>query len=66
LTLLVTQAGRVLSRDFLLQQVWDYAPDANPSTKVVDVTVSHLREKLGSAVGKNVATVRGFGYRLDI
>ncbi|PCI36365.1 MAG: DNA-binding response regulator [Elusimicrobia bacterium] len=65
LTLLVTQAGRVLSRDFLLQQVWDYAADANPSTKVVDVTVSHLREKLGPAAGKHVATVRGFGYRLD-
>jgi DNA-binding response OmpR family regulator len=66
LALLVTQQGRVLSRDFLLQQVWDYGPDSDPSTKVVDVTVSHLREKLGAAAGKKVATVRGFGYRLDV
>ncbi|PIP84254.1 MAG: DNA-binding response regulator [Elusimicrobia bacterium CG_4_9_14_3_um_filter_62_55] len=65
LALLVTQQGRVLSRDFLLQQVWDYSPGSDPSTKVVDVTVSHLREKLGAAAGKKVATVRGFGYRLD-
>lgn len=64
LALLLSQKGRVLSREFLLQQIWGYSPDAAPSTKVVDVTISHLRQKLG-AHGKKVATVRGYGYRFD-
>jgi len=64
LSLLVSQANRVLSREFLLQQIWGYSPDSAPSTKVVDVTVSHLRQKLG-ALGDKVVTVRGFGYRFD-
>lgn len=64
LALLVSQKSRVLSREFLLQQIWGYNPDAAPATKVVDVTVSHLRQKLGPA-GDKIATVRGFGYRFD-
>lgn len=64
LALLLSQKTRVLSRDFLLQQIWGYAPDSQPETKVVDVTISHLRQKLG-AYGERIVTVRGFGYRLD-
>lgn len=64
LALLLSQKNRVLSRDFLLQQIWGYDQDSDPSTKVVDVTISHLRQKLGSH-GDKIATVRGFGYRYD-
>jgi DNA-binding response OmpR family regulator len=64
LALLLSQKNRVLSREFLLQQIWGYSPDSTPSTKVVDVTISHLRQKLGS-FGDSVVTVRGFGYRFD-
>lgn len=64
LALLVSQKNRVLSREFLLQEIWGYAPDADPSTKVVDVTISHLRAKLGP-FGEKIVTVRGFGYRVD-
>jgi DNA-binding response OmpR family regulator len=64
LALLLSQKNRVMSREFLLQEIWGYAPDSDPATKVVDVTVSHLRAKLG-AYGDRVVTVRGFGYRLD-
>ena len=34
------------------------------ATKVVDVTLSHLRDKLGPAAAM-IASVRGLGYRLD-
>ncbi len=64
LALLMSQKNRVLSRDFLLQQIWGYTPDSDPSTKVVDVTISHLRQKLG-AWGEKIVTVRGYGYRFD-
>jgi len=61
---LLYRRNRVLTRDFLLQHVWGYEEGLNLTTKVVDVTLSHLREKLGPAADKIVA-VRGFGYRLD-
>ena len=64
LALLASQRGRVLSREFLLETLWGYAAGQAPETKVVDVTVSQLRQKLGSASEKLV-TVRGYGYRLD-
>ncbi|MDE2038719.1 MAG: response regulator transcription factor [Elusimicrobia bacterium] len=61
---LAYRKNRVLTRDFLLQHVWGYEAGLDLTTKVVDVTVSHLRDKLGPAAGMIVA-VRGFGYRLD-
>lgn len=50
----------VLTRDRLLQNVWefDYIGDSN----VVDVTIRHLRAKLGDKDGEIISTVRGFGY----
>ncbi|MBI5631191.1 MAG: response regulator transcription factor [Elusimicrobia bacterium] len=61
---LIYRSNRVLTRDFLLQHVWGYEQGLELSTKVVDVTLSHLRDKLGPASAMIVA-VRGFGYRLD-
>ncbi len=61
---LMYRRNRVLTRDFLLQHVWGYEAGLDLTTKVVDVTLSHLREKLGPAASCIVA-VRGFGYRLD-
>lgn len=61
---LLYRKNRVLTRDFLLQHVWGYEEGLNLTTKVVDVTLSHLRDKLGSC-GKLIVAVRGFGYRLD-
>ena len=61
---LMYRRNRVLTRDFLLQHVWGYESGLNLTTKVVDVTLSHLRDKLGPAANIIVA-VRGFGYRLD-
>jgi DNA-binding response OmpR family regulator len=54
----VLNAGQVLSREQLLDQVWGY--DFDPGSNVVDVYVGYLRRKLGA--GK-IVTVRGMGYR---
>ena len=61
LTALATRPGRVQTRGFLLQEVWDLPPDLN--TRTVDTHVKRLREKLGAA-SAHVETVRGVGYRL--
>src|SRR6185436_9828845 len=61
---LMYRKNRVLTRDFLLQHVWGYDQGLDLTTKVVDVTLSHLRDKLGAAAERIVA-VRGFGYRFD-
>lgn len=61
---LMYRKNRVLTRDFLLQHVWGYDQGLDLTTKVVDVTLSHLRDKLGPAASRIVA-VRGFGYRFD-
>ncbi|MBI4679384.1 MAG: response regulator transcription factor [Elusimicrobia bacterium] len=61
---MISNKNRVLTRDFLLQHVWGYEEGLDLTTKVVDVTVSHLREKLGAS-GSVITAVRGFGYRLD-
>ncbi len=61
---LIYRKNRVLTRDFLLQHVWGYDPSVELTTKVIDVTLSHLKQKIGAPAEKIVA-VRGFGYRFD-
>ncbi|MEU3451296.1 two-component system response regulator CseB [Streptomyces thermolilacinus] len=51
--------GTVLSRDKLLERVWDYGWGGD--TRVVDVHVQRLRAKIGQ---DRIETVRGFGYKL--
>ncbi|MEU0147605.1 two-component system response regulator CseB [Streptomyces sp. NPDC006288] len=51
--------GTVLSRDRLLERVWDYGWGGD--TRVVDVHVQRLRTKIGQ---DRIETVRGFGYKL--
>ncbi|MCQ6556368.1 response regulator transcription factor [Streptomyces sp. C10-9-1] len=54
-----TAPGTVLSRDRLLERVWDYGWGGD--TRVVDVHVQRLRAKIGQ---DRIETVRGFGYKL--
>jgi DNA-binding response OmpR family regulator/transposase len=65
LTLLVANAGRLLSRDEILDQLWgdDYATDSN----VVDRHVRNLRAKLQDdwRAPLYIATVPGLGYRFE-
>ena len=60
LQLLVSEPGRVFSREELLEQVWDMRGDIN--TRTVDVHVRRLRVSLGEAA-EVIETVHGFGYR---
>ncbi len=52
--------GRVLSKNFLLTEVWGVDNYADPNA--VETYVSYLRKKLGSALP--LRTVRGVGYQL--
>ncbi len=60
LELLMRSAGRVLSRDALMERT--YSRKATPFDRAVDMHVSNLRKKLG---GKRelIKTVRGVGYQ---
>ncbi|WP_101255666.1 response regulator transcription factor [Streptomyces barkulensis] len=56
---LAVRAGEVVSKSEVLEHVWDFAYEGD--VNIVEVYVSALRRKLGSAA---IATVRGAGYRL--
>jgi DNA-binding response OmpR family regulator len=58
---LLQHRGRVLSRDLLLSDVWDYAYTGG--TRTVDVHVRRLREKL-PFLTEALVTVKQFGYKL--
>lgn len=60
LYLLMKKKGKVLSRTFLIENIWGY--EYLGGTRTVDVHVRHLREKLGEE-GKKVETVEGVGYK---
>jgi two-component system alkaline phosphatase synthesis response regulator PhoP len=53
--------GRVLSREQLLERIW--GADYFGETRVVDVHLGHVRQKLGN--DSMIATVRGVGYRFE-
>lgn len=61
LRVLAEHAGRVLSREQLLEKVWGY--DYYGEIRVVDVHIGHIRRKLGNE--GFIATVRGAGYRFE-
>jgi two-component system alkaline phosphatase synthesis response regulator PhoP len=60
---LATHRGKVLSRDQLLNAVWNY--DYIGDSRIVDVHVSHLRDKIEADSKKPlyIETVRGIGYK---
>ncbi len=62
---LVKNKGRVLSRDQLLSAVWNY--DFVGDTRIVDVHISHLREKIEPDTKKPsyIKTIRGLGYKME-
>jgi two-component system OmpR family response regulator len=58
---LMRNAGRVVSRTMILENVWDYNFD--PMTNVVEARVCKIREKVDKdATTKLIHTIRGFGY----
>lgn len=60
---LMRNAGHVVTRTMLLENVWDYHFD--PQTNVIDVHVSRLRGKIDKGFDEPILqTVRGAGYML--
>jgi two-component system, OmpR family, response regulator len=63
LAYLMQHAGTVLSRARILNHIWGYSFD--PGTKVVDVYIRYLRQKVDRPFGTDsIETVRGVGYRM--
>ena len=58
---LAQNEGRVLSREQLLEKVWGY--DFYGDTRVVDVHIGHIRQKLEDE--SFIETIRGIGYRFE-
>jgi DNA-binding response OmpR family regulator len=62
---LMETRGEVLSREFLLEQIWGYGNASEVDSRTIDVHIQRLRQKLGSE-GGHVLTVKNVGYRFDI
>ncbi len=65
LCVLIDASGRVLTREWLLVQVW--GRDYDGSDRTVDNHVLKLREKLGrdSQIAAAISAIRGVGYRME-
>lgn len=65
LAYLARHKGIVLSREQLLAEVWDY--DFAGDTRIVDVHVSRLREKIeeNTKIPLYIKTIHGLGYKMD-
>ncbi len=64
LEFLMRNEGRVLTREQILDHVWQYDFDGNDS--VIDVYICYLRSKIDKGFAKPmIITVRGLGYRLE-
>jgi two-component system response regulator RegX3 len=66
LELLLANAGRVLTRETLIDRIWgiDYVGD----TKTLDVHVKRLRAKVEEdpSTPRRIVTIRGLGYKYDV
>ena len=65
LALLVREAGNVVTRERIMDEVWDI--HWYGSTKTLDMHVSSLRRKLGddAAAPRLITTLRGVGFRFE-
>ena len=60
---MMRNAGQVVTRTMLLENVWDYHFD--PQTNVIDVHISRLRSKIDKGFDKQLlCTIRGAGYMI--
>ncbi|TLG81321.1 response regulator transcription factor [Vagococcus zengguangii] len=61
----IERPGRIIDRDTLLNRIW--GDDVYSQSRVVDIHVSHLREKIEREpkLPEYLHTVRGFGYKFD-
>ncbi|MGK9043491.1 response regulator [Mammaliicoccus vitulinus] len=62
---LIERQGRVITREHMLNSVWNY--EFAGDSRIVDVHISHLRDKLeeNPKQPQFIKTVRGLGYKLE-
>jgi hypothetical protein len=67
LELLCDRAGRVCSRDEIVEAVWPEAAEEGVSDQAIDALVRRLRERVGEVDPDHqyIVTMRGHGFRLD-
>lgn len=63
LNYLIENAGIALSRDKILNNVWNY--DYYGDTRTIDSHIKKIRHKLGKK-GKYIETIRGIGYKFEV
>lgn len=64
LKFMMRNPGRPLSKEVLINHVWDYDADILPNT--VEVYIKYLRNKIDEPFDKQlIKTLRGFGYKLE-
>ncbi|MBQ7976880.1 MAG: response regulator transcription factor [Clostridia bacterium] len=63
LTYMVENHGITLSREKILDNVWNY--DYFGDARTIDTHITKLRKKLGS-LGSYLSTVRGIGYKFEV
>jgi DNA-binding response OmpR family regulator len=57
---LMRHKGKVVTKEQIMQSVWDYEADILPNT--IEVFIGYLRNKIGTDI---IKTVRGFGYKIE-
>ena len=58
----MSKHGEVINRQHIIDHLWDF--QFNPLSRVMDVHINNLRNKLKSKHGTTLETIRGIGYRL--
>ncbi|MBM7713099.1 response regulator transcription factor [Siminovitchia sp. FSL H7-0308] len=64
LKVMMSEPGKVFSREALLDQVWDMSYQGGPRT--VDTHIKTLRMKVGESAGRYIQTVWGCGYKFEV
>lgn len=63
---MIRNSERILTKDMIMQHVWNYDSDILPNT--IEVYIGYLRNKVDKPFKKTeplIKTVRGFGYKLE-
>lgn len=63
LATLAGNAGEIVPRDVLLQNIWGYSREIR--TRTLDVHIRRLRKKLGGYGDQYIETIFGVGYRFQ-
>ena len=61
---LLQHSGRVLSREHILEHVWDI--NADPFSNTIETHIANLRRKLGDPGKRHIRTIPGTGYKIDV